>query len=134
MDFSLKIQNLGIENSPVDGHLAISHEFDILDDQIETKRGHLFAILDISAKGNFDMPAIAKLFIDSVQENYFRISEDTPLHAIEKSLSKARTQILGFKSADEKTSLGSQETELRLSFCTALIWNKILLWRLELSA
>jgi len=115
MDFSLKIQNLGIENIPVDGHLAISHEFDIPDDQIETKRGHLFAILDISANGNFDVSAIAKLFIDSVQENYFRISEDTPLHAIEKSLNKARTQISQ-----------SPEAELRLSFCTALIWNKIL--------
>ena len=85
MEISLKVQNIGANYNPEAKNIVITHEFDVPSDQLLMKRGRLFITLKISAGGNFNLKDTASLFLDSVQENFYRLTEETPLHSLEKA-------------------------------------------------
>jgi len=130
MKFTLKIQSIGgISNSELDtiSNIAtITHEFETINEAYLEKRGKLFLVLNLKTNSKFDTKSIIKLFVDTVQEEYFRINDSTPLHAIEKALNKAHKNILTVKSKDDTITLSSPESEFSCSFATALIWNSVL--------
>jgi hypothetical protein len=126
MEISLKVQNIGANYNPDAKDIVITHEFDVPSEQMLDKRGRLFITLKISASGDFNLKDTASLFLDSVQENFYRLTEETPLHSLEKALNRATKLVLTMKSKDETISLGSVEANFKLNFATALIWNRIL--------
>lgn len=126
MRFSLKIQSIGNSSQDTKGYIALTHEFEVTDDQALTKRGRLFLTLNISANANFDLKEASSLFIDSIQESFYRISDETPLHALESSLRRSHQLLLSIKSVDGKDSLGSSTSHLDISCATALVWNRVL--------
>ncbi len=126
MEISLKVQNIGANYNPEAKNIVITHEFDVPSEQMLAKRGRLFITLRISANGDFNLKDTASLFLDSVQENFYRLTEETPLHSLEKALNRALKLVLTIKSKDESLSLGSVEANFKLNFATALIWNRVL--------
>ncbi|PJA41462.1 hypothetical protein CO178_00115, partial [candidate division WWE3 bacterium CG_4_9_14_3_um_filter_34_6] len=126
MEFSLKIQHIGenLLNNP--DYIVLTHQFDVSDQALIQKRGTLFVCLNINVDGDFDLTEVSSLFIDSIQEYYYKLSDETPLHAIETSLKRATQVISSINSKDGKTTLGSQNSNLSISYATALIWNQIL--------
>lgn len=126
MEISLKVQNIGATYNPEAKNIVITHEFDVPSEQLLLKRGRLFITLKISASGDFDLKDTASLFLDSVQENFYRLTEETPLHSLEKALNRATKLVLTMKSRDESISLGSVEANFKLNFATALVWNRVL--------
>lgn len=126
MRFSLKIQNIESSSKNLKDYIAITHEFEVSDDLALTKRGRLFITLNILANENFDLKEASSLFIDSIQESFYRINDETPLHAIESSLKRAYQLLLSIKSQDGNDSLGSTQSRFGISCATALIWNRVL--------
>ncbi|PIR42575.1 hypothetical protein CO058_02850 [candidate division WWE3 bacterium CG_4_9_14_0_2_um_filter_35_11] len=126
MRFSLKVQSIGGSGQSTKDYITVTHEFDVPDDQALTKRGRLFVTLNISANDNFDLKEISTLFIESLQESFYKINDETPLHAIEASLRRAHQLLLSIKSIDGNDSLGSTQSNFDISCATALIWNRVL--------
>ncbi len=130
MKYLLKIQSLGgIDINSITNTtnvVAISHEFVTDHDKYEKKRGRLFLVIHVGASQKFDLKQILKVFVDTVQEEYFRLNDNTPLHAIEKSLNKAYKNILSIKSKDDLITLSSPESNFSCSFATAIVWNSVL--------
>lgn len=126
MEFSLKVQHLGEETSEGGQYQSIAHEFEVPDQTLLKKRGRLFITVGVRATGDFNLKEAVKLFIDNIQESYYRQTEDTPLHAIEKALNRAAEIVRTVKSKDGTLTLGSREAKFHLSFCTILIWNRVL--------
>lgn len=126
MRFSLKVQSIGGSKNEIKGYVAITHEFEVSDDQELTKRGRLFITINISANENFDLKEAASLFIDSIQESFYKVNDETPLHAIESALRRAYQLLLSIKSKDGNDSLGSSQSNFDISCATALVWNRVL--------
>jgi hypothetical protein len=126
MEYILKAQNIGgfVENN---NNFAIAHEFDVLDDISKTKRGKLFIVLNIDSENlQYNLKSAVKLFLDKIQEDYYRITEDTPLHAIEKSLNKAYKNLISFSNEEGAFEKEKVKADIHVSFATALIWNSVL--------
>jgi hypothetical protein len=105
MELTLKVQKIP-ENPIVEGNcITLTHEFEVPDETHLKKRGKLFITMSIEASQDFDLENIAKLFIENLKENFYRITEDTPLHCIEKALSRAHKIIQTVKSRDERINL-----------------------------
>lgn len=119
MQFLLKVQNIsGAEDEQDTGSLVLTHEFTPADENAAQKKGRLFSVVDLSTDSSqIDLKSLASLFFDSVQESYFRPSDDTPLHSIEKALNRA------VKLVASQIAPGMQ---IRFSFATALVWNSVL--------
>jgi len=126
MRFSLKVQSIGATNQNTEGYIAITHEFEVSDEQALSKRGRLFITLNISANKNFDLKEASSLFIDSLQESFYKINDETPLHAIEASLKRAYQMLQSLKSKKGDNVLGSAQSAFNLSCATALVWNRVL--------
>lgn len=126
MRFSLKVQSIEGTGQSAKDYIAVTHEFDVPDDQALTKRGRLFVTLNISANDNFDLKEASTLFIESLQESFYKINDETPLHAIEASLRRAYQLLLSIRSIDGNDSLGSTQSKFDISCATALIWNRVL--------
>ncbi|OGC52282.1 hypothetical protein A2982_00380 [candidate division WWE3 bacterium RIFCSPLOWO2_01_FULL_39_13] len=126
MEFSLKIQHLGGNEALSENRIFLTHEFETPEENVLVKRGRLFIAIGLESAAGFDLSSAASLFFETTQESYYRVTDDTPLNAIEKSLNRAYQTLLSFRSENEESGLGSAESNLKFSFCTALIWNKVL--------
>ena len=117
MRFSLKVQSIGTTNQITKGYIAITHEFEVSGEESLSKRGRLFITLNISASADFDLKEASSLFVDSLQESFYKIDDETPLHAIESSLRRAYQLLLSIKS---------DKGDVNISCATALVWNRVL--------
>ena len=126
MRFSLKVQSIGSNTSEAKDYTAITHEFEVPDDIALQKRGRLFITINISAKDGFELKEATSLFVESLQESYYKLSDETPLHAIESSLKRANQLLLSVQSKNGDDVLGSAKSNLSVSYSTALIWNRVL--------
>ncbi len=127
MEYFLKAQNIIDVKNIKPYSLSVAHEFESAEENIAKKRGRLFIVLSIATiPDKFNLELAVKLFLDRVQDEYFRAGEDTPLHAIEKAIQKAHKELLLTKSDDETMTLESAEADLSFSLATALIWNSVL--------
>ncbi len=126
MRFSLKVQSIGTTNQITEGYIAITHEFEVSDEESLSKRGRLFITLNISANKDFDLKEASSLFIDSIQESFYKINDETPLHAIESSLKRAYQLLLSIKSEKGDDVLGSAQSAFDISCAVALVWNRVL--------
>ena len=117
MDFILKSQIIRGDLKPEGNAVITTYEFKTESDNLLRRRGRLFLVLSAEAEKGVDLKSAVSLFIETVQEDYFRLNDDTPMHAIEKALSKALNDLSGIKG---------QATGMKISFATTLVWNSVL--------
>src|SRR3989338_6434455 len=113
MEFSLKIQHLGGNEALSENRIFLTHEFETPEENVLVKRGRLFIAIGLESVAGFDLSSAASLFFETPQESYYRVTDDTPLNAIEKSLNRAYQTLLSFRSENEESGLGSAESNLK---------------------
>ncbi len=130
MELNLKIQNILDQDPNNKRQISLTHFFDVEDPVLSQKRGKLFIVISLQNTGDFEAQPALKIFLDNIRDNYYRNNEETPLNALEKALNKAYQMLLALKNEGAQSSLhednNSIEPGFKISFCTALIWNKVL--------
>jgi len=81
-------------------------------------KGYLFLTISVEGTKDTDLGTIASMFTDTLRKEYYKQNNDTPLYAIEKALDKAKQNAISIDDSNKKNAT--------LSFCTALIWNRVL--------
>lgn len=109
MEISLKYQKLPDEPIASETSLTICQELTVEDENLVKKRGRLFLITSIETPDTENRAGAANLFMEDLKENYYRDTEETPMHSIEKSLLRA-----------------VKKTGYNTKFVSVLIWNKVL--------
>ncbi len=121
MELNLKIQNILDVDPNNKKQLSLTHFFDVEDPELSKKRGKLFTVVSLESNEHFEAQPALKIFLDNIRDSYYRNTDETPLNAIEKALSRAYQVLLSIKDKDLE-----QNSNIEVSFCTALIWNKVL--------
>lgn len=121
MELNLKIQNILDVDPNNKKQLSLTHFFDVEDPELSKKRGKLFTVVSLESNEHFESQPALKIFLDNIRDSYYRNTDETPLNAIEKALSRAYQVLLSIKDKDLE-----QNSNIEVSFCTALIWNKVL--------
>lgn len=126
MNFELKIQNISNIDSLTSNKLAITHSFEIDDPELLNKKGKLLAVLSIKTSENINLSSAVKVFLDTLRESFYRITDETPLSSLENAVSQALRMLYSVKTSTEDYTLGSKELHTEISLSTALIWNRVL--------
>ena len=113
MDLTLKVQKLSGTGGG-SGDISLTHEFEPPNETLERQKGRLFITASVQCPKNINLEETAKLFLDSLQEEYYRPSDDTPIHTIERSLNRS------LKIAE------GVDPNIKITFSTALVWNRVL--------
>lgn len=127
MEYNLKTQIIGSPDLSNNKRIALSNEYDIPEKSLLEKKGRLFVSLSISVETeDFDLKSAATLFIEELRDEYYSLTDDTPLHSIEKALNKATKDLMTFKSKDSTITLNADSTGLKISYATAVVWNSVM--------
>jgi hypothetical protein len=126
MNFDLKIQNISNIDPTNKKHIAVTHVFDLEDQNLLNKKGKMMAVLSIRVEKEVNLASAIKVFLDTIRENYYKIIDETPLFALESSVSQGLRLLQSFKTIDENYNLSSYETKAEISLSVALIWNRVL--------
>lgn len=108
------------------GKFAQAYEYAPSEEELLEKRGRLFVVLDITADPAFDTALAGKLVWDSLVEEYYSGTEETPLKALERAVLSTRNRLTNLAHPSEKEETASSELsakgEVRLNLATVVIW------------
>lgn len=98
--------------------LSISVDLSSDNKQLLNLKGHLFVTASIKVKEPAKIYSQIKIFLEKLKDGYYQVTDETPIHTLEKELKKS-IDLAYFCNED------SSNTEI-FSVSTAVIWNKVL--------
>lgn len=121
-----KVSKLEGSPSAERGKFAQAYEYTPPEEDLLEKRGRLFVILDIAADPDFDAALAGKLVWDSLSEEYFTETEETPLKALEQAVLSAKNRLTNLThpvEGEEAVSprLSAKE-EVELNLAAVVVW------------
>lgn len=118
--FDIKIQKIG--DAVPDKATSFSTPLVLeSEDAVFSRRGSLYAVVDVSASKNFDASLVLKIITDTIQSEYFGNPEGTPLQCLEKTITDLRDKVKNLLSASANEVDWS---EFRI--VTAVLWGSVL--------
>ena len=124
MTTSFKVQNILNQSQESKTKIALTHFFEIEDEDKLEKLGRLYVVMSLESDEITDFKPLTKAFLDTLKDTYYQSSGETPLNAIEKALNRAYQTLIAANNAElNKFNIKGL---LKISVSTALIWHKIL--------
>ena len=121
-----KVSKLEGSPSAERGKFAQAYEYTPSEEDLLEKRGRLFVVLDIAADPGFDTALAGKLVWDSLNEEYFSETEETPLKTLERAVLSAKNRLTNLTHPVEGEEAVSPELsakeEVELNLAAAVVW------------
>lgn len=106
--------------------IIVTHEFSKPSSDVLDRKGQLFGVFELEVSIEFDLNSAIKLLVDTVEKDYYKNIDQTPIKSIEQSLKNALLTIGQFRSMDDSTSFSEIEADSKMNISLAVIWNQIL--------
>ena len=120
---SVSIKKIVGQPNPKEGKWSGVLVFEPEDERLERQRGQLFAVLDLTGSGSFNLGQFGKLTLETLREAYYASEEPSPLQALEEAIHKAQHQLVELVFGPGGAV---PDSALNYNFSAAALWGTVL--------